>query len=70
MTLAVAMLYVWLISAETRTICDGLRSLVDRKDRRDLRIFQIGFCILEKCMTNARSFRIFVFTPLKKLSGG
>jgi hypothetical protein len=39
LTLAVAMLYVWLISIGTRTIRDGLRILVDRTDRRDLSIF-------------------------------
>jgi hypothetical protein len=49
LTLAVAMLYIWLISIGTRTIREGLRSLVDRTDRRDLSIFQIGFRIIEKC---------------------
>jgi hypothetical protein len=58
LTLAVALLYVWLISTGTRTIRDGRRSLVDRKDRRDLSIFQIGLRIIERCMTNALSFRI------------
>jgi hypothetical protein len=36
-TLVVALLYIWLISIETSTIRDGLRSLVDRTDRRDLK---------------------------------
>jgi hypothetical protein len=43
LTLAVAMLYVWLISIGTRTIRDGLRFLVNRTDRCDLSIFQSGF---------------------------
>ena len=42
LTLAVAFLYVWLLSIGTRTIRSGLRHLVDRKDRRDLSLFQIG----------------------------
>jgi hypothetical protein len=42
LTLAVALLYVWLISIGTRTVRSGLRHLIDRKERRDLRIFQIG----------------------------
>jgi hypothetical protein len=46
LTLAVALLYVWLISVGGRTIHDGLRHLVDRKDRRDLSIFQIGLRII------------------------
>jgi hypothetical protein len=58
LTLAVALLYVWLISIGTRTIRDGLRVLVDRKDRRDLSIFQIGFRFIERCVTNALPFRV------------
>jgi len=42
LTLAVALIYVWLVSIGTRTVRDGLRHLVDRKVRRDLSIFQIG----------------------------
>jgi hypothetical protein len=39
LTLAVAFLYVWLISVGGRTIHQGLRHLVDRNDRCDLSIF-------------------------------
>lgn len=39
LTLAVALLYVWLLSIGSRTIRSGLRHFVDRKDRRDLSIF-------------------------------
>jgi hypothetical protein len=60
LTLAVAMLYVWLISIGTRTIRDGLRTLVDRTDRRDLSIFQIGFRFIERCITNAFLFQIIL----------
>ncbi len=42
LTLAVALLYVWLISVGGRTIRDGLRHLVDRVDRRDLSIFHLS----------------------------
>jgi hypothetical protein len=56
--LAVALLYVWLISVGGRTIRDGLRHLVDRVDRRDLSIFQIGLRFIERSLTNALSFRI------------
>jgi hypothetical protein len=58
LTLAVAILYVWLVSVGTHTIRSGLRSLVDRTDRRDLSIFQIGFRFIERCLTNALPFRI------------
>ena len=53
LTLAVAFLYVWLISCGTRTIHTGLRHLVDRKDRRDLSIFQIGFRFIQRRLINA-----------------
>jgi len=58
LTLAVAFLYIWLISIGTRTIRNGLRSLVDRTDRRDLSIFQIGLRFVERCVINALTFRI------------
>lgn len=53
LTLAVALLYVWLISVGTRAVKSGQRQLVDRKDRRDLSIFQIGWRIIERCLTNS-----------------
>lgn len=58
LTLAVALLYVWLVSIGTCTVRDGLRDLVDRTDRRDLSIFQIGFRFIERCVTNALTFRV------------
>jgi len=39
LTLAVAFLYVWLLSVGSRTIRAGLRHMVDSKDRRDLSLF-------------------------------
>ena len=53
LTLAVACLYVWLISVGSRTIHFGLRHLVDRKDRRDLSIFQIGLRYIQRRLINA-----------------
>jgi hypothetical protein len=60
LTLAVAILYVWSVSVGTRTIRAGLRHLVDRSDRRDLSIFQIGLRFLERCLIND----LPVHTPL------
>ncbi len=53
LTLAVALLYVWLISVGSHTIHQGLRHLVDRHDRRDLSIFQIGLRFIQRRLTNA-----------------
>ena len=64
LTLAVVLLYVWLISVGGRTIREGLRHLVDRIDRRDLSIFQIGLRFIERRLTNALPFRIPLFTYL------
>lgn len=58
LTLAVAILYVWLVSVGTQTIHAGDRHLVDRRDRRDLCIFQIGLRLIERCLTNALAFKI------------
>lgn len=55
--LAVAFLYVWLVSIGTRTIHTGLRHLIDRNDRRDLSIFQIGFRYLQRRLINALSIQ-------------
>lgn len=60
LTLAVALLYIWLMSIGTRTVRDGLRNLVDRTDRRDLSIFQIGLRFIERCVINALSYRILL----------
>jgi hypothetical protein len=58
LTLAVAFLYVWLISVGCRTIHSGLRHLVDRNDRRDLSIFQIGLRYIQRRLINAFSISI------------
>lgn len=64
LTLAVALLYVWLISVGGRTIRNGQRHLVDRVDRRDLSIFQIGLRFIERSLTNALPFRIPLYSYL------
>jgi hypothetical protein len=58
LTLAVAILYVWLVSIGTRTIHAGKRHLVDRRERRDLCIFQIGLRFIERSLTNAHTIQI------------
>jgi hypothetical protein len=58
LTLAVALLYVWLVSIGTRTIRNGSRHLVDRTDRRDLSIFQIGLRFIDRCLINAYPFQV------------
>ena len=58
LTLAVAFLYAWLLSVGSRTIRAGHRHLVDRKDRRDLSIFQIGLRFIDRKLLRSLSFSI------------
>jgi hypothetical protein len=58
LTLAVAFLYVWLLSNGSKFIRAGLRHLVDRKDRRDLSLFQIGFRLLDRKLLNSLSVSV------------
>jgi hypothetical protein len=60
LTLLVAFPYVWMVSVGTQTIHAGTRHLVDRKDRRDLSIFQIELRFIQRCLTNALPIK----TPL------
>jgi hypothetical protein len=53
LTLAVVFLYVWLLSIGSRAIRAGLRHLVDRKDRRDLSIFQIGLRLIDRLLLHS-----------------
>ena len=71
LTLAIALLYVWLISMGSKAIKDGQRHLVDRAERRDLSIFQIGLRSVERRLTNALPVSIRL-RPVYgcKLSGG
>jgi len=71
LTLAVALLYVWLVSTGSRVIKDGQRHLVDRAERRDLSIFQIGLRSVERRLTNALPVSVRL-RPVYgcKLSGG
>jgi hypothetical protein len=58
LTLAVAFLYVWLLSSGSRVIRAGLRHLVDRKDRRDLSFFQIGLRYIDRCLLHSLPFSL------------
>ena len=60
LTLAVALLFIWCMAVGTRTIRAGRRHLVDRKDRRDLSVFQIGLRYLERQLINDLPFHIFL----------
>jgi hypothetical protein len=52
LTLAVALLYVWLVAFGSTVIKQGRRHLVDRRDRRDLSIYRIGHDMFLRCLIN------------------
>lgn len=56
--LAVALLYVWIIAFGSAVVKRGQRALVDRKDRRTLSLFRIGFDRLERCLVNGEAFSL------------
>mgnify|MGYP003390024665 FL=1 len=60
LTLVVAFLFDWLISAGAKIIRIGLRHLVDRKDRRDLSLFQIGWRFIDRQLLRLLSFPLSV----------
>jgi len=69
LTLVVVLLYAWLVTTAVRLIKRGLRQQVDRRERRDLSIFQIGLRWIERCLKNGQPFTM-PFAPLElKLSG-
>jgi hypothetical protein len=58
LTLAVVLLYLWLVALGSRVIKNGLRSLVDRSDRRDFSIARIGYNMAERWFANVQPFSI------------
>ena len=56
LTLAVALLYLWLVAYGSKVIKDGWRYLVDRTDRCDLSIFRIGLDMIDRHLTNQEAF--------------
>lgn len=71
LTLAVAMLYVWLVVYGARVVKRGHRRLVDRSDRRDHSLFRLGYNMLDRCLAQGiRPFIRLLQSSLPKLSGG
>jgi len=58
LTLAVVLLYVWLLSSGARTIKAGQRRLVDRNDRRDYSLFRIGWHMADRKLINEQHLQI------------
>ncbi len=71
LTLAVAMLYVWLVEHGARVIKRGQRRMVDRSDRRDHSVFRLGCNMVDRCLAQVTRPSIRLLPrSLPKLSGG
>jgi hypothetical protein len=70
LTLAVSLLYVWIVAFGSQTIKNGKRRLVDRSDRRDLSVFRIGLDMLERCLANHEPFSFRSSPYFYKVYGG
>ena len=58
LTLAVVLLYVWLVAFGSQVIKSSQRYLVDRRDRRDHSIFRIGRNMAERLIKSGSKLRI------------
>ena len=58
LTLAVVLLYFWLVAFGSQTIKSGRRRLVDRNERRDYSIFRIGWNTAERRLINNLSLHV------------
>jgi len=71
LTLAVAMLYVWLVENGAEAIKRGRRRLIDRSDRREYSVFRLGCNMLDRCLAQAAEpVTRLLPRSLPKLSGG
>ena len=62
LTLAVCILYVWLVTLGEYTLKTGLHTEIDRTDRQDLSIFRLGWDWLERRLALHDPFPI-LFKP-------
>ena len=58
LTLAVMLLYVWFLAFGADQVQRGLRTDVDRADRRDLSLFRIAWDALQRALSLARPFSV------------
>ena len=67
LTLAVALLYVWLVTEGAQALIHGRSAQLDRVDRRDLSIFRLGLESIEQALTWGEAFCVD-FLPVFDLS--
>jgi hypothetical protein len=70
LTLAVCLLFVWLVALGVEITKRGLASLVDRKDRRDLSFFRRGFDWLDRTLDLHAPIPPVFFPAFDQVLGG
>lgn len=58
LTLAVALLYVWLVTEGAQALIQGRSAQVDRSNRRDLSVFRIGRELIDQALTWGDTFEV------------
>jgi hypothetical protein len=58
LTLAVVLLYVWLLAFGSKAIRNGHRHFVDRNDRRDYSLFRIGWNMVDRRLSNEQPLQV------------
>lgn len=56
--LALCWVYAWLMHLGAWVIKRGFRSLIDRNDRRDRSLFQLGLLWMQRCLTNGERLHL------------
>jgi hypothetical protein len=70
LTLAVCLIYLWLVATGEHVIATDQAHEVDRTDRRDLSIFRLGWDFIERRLALGDPI-LFIFSPkFGKVSGG
>jgi Transposase DDE domain len=67
LTLAVALLYVWLVTEGSQALIQGRSAQLDRADRHDLSVFRLGLESIEQALTWGEAFSVD-FLPVFVLS--
>lgn len=70
LTLAICLLYLWLVATGEHVLNSGLASDVDRSDRRDLSIFRLGSDFIERRLALDDPVPVFFIPNFCSVSGG
>ena len=70
LTMVVAILYLWLVAQGEALIRSGQTHMVDRRDRRDLSIFRLGWDFIERLLALQHPIPEYFCPNFCSVSGG